>query len=216
MQNPWEKIPLKDYEAHMSLESVRQLQAMHEIMRDQLNVYPAESLMILGVAGGNGVDYVREKAGEGNLKKVYGVDVNPSYLETVRQRYADLKGILECIRVNLRKEPGRLPQAEFVIANLLIEYVGCACFQDVIRKVRPIYVSCVIQIIAVKTGETWVSDSPYLHVFDDLESVHHQMEEQMVKESMRQIGYLAKGSWEYPLPNGKKLERMDFAMSHAI
>lgn len=39
------------------------------------------------------------------------------------------------------------------------------------------------------------------------------MEEQMVKESMRQIGYLAKGSWEYPLPNGKKLERMDFAMS---
>ena len=72
MQNPWEKIPLKDYEAHMSLESVRQLQAMHEIMRDQLNVYPAESLMILGVAGGNGVDYVREKAGEGNLKKVYG------------------------------------------------------------------------------------------------------------------------------------------------
>ena len=41
MQNPWEKIPLKDYEAHMSLESVRQLQAMHEIMRDQLNVYPA-------------------------------------------------------------------------------------------------------------------------------------------------------------------------------
>ena len=68
----------------------------------------------------------------------------------------------------------------------------------------------------MKTGETWVSDSPYLHVFDDLESVHHQMEEQMVKESMRQIGYLAKGSWEYPLPNGKKLERMDFAMSHAI
>ena len=38
MQFPWEKIPLKDYDAHMSLESVRLLQAMHEIMRDQLNV----------------------------------------------------------------------------------------------------------------------------------------------------------------------------------
>lgn len=171
MQNPWEKIPLKDYEAHMSLESVRQLQAMHEIMRDQLNVYPAESLMILGVAGGNGVDYVREKAGEGKSEKGVWRGCQSLLSETVRQRYADLKGILECIRVNLRKEPGRLPQAEFVIANLLIEYVGWRRFQDVIRKVRPIYVSCVIQINAVKTGETWVSDSPYLHVFDDLESL---------------------------------------------
>ena len=34
-------------------------------------------------------------------------------------------------------------------------------------------------INAVETGAAWVSDSPYLHVLDDLESVHHQMKEQM-------------------------------------
>ncbi len=31
MKNPWEEIPLSDYENHMKLDSVMQLQAMNEI-----------------------------------------------------------------------------------------------------------------------------------------------------------------------------------------
>lgn len=34
--NPWEKISLSDYENHMSLESVYQLQALNEIMAGQM------------------------------------------------------------------------------------------------------------------------------------------------------------------------------------
>lgn len=34
MKNPWEEIPLADYENHMKLDSVRQLQAMNEMMKD--------------------------------------------------------------------------------------------------------------------------------------------------------------------------------------
>ena len=33
MKNPWEEIRLDDYENHMSLESVRQLQAMNGMMK---------------------------------------------------------------------------------------------------------------------------------------------------------------------------------------
>lgn len=33
MKNPWEEIPLTDYEIYMKLESVMQLQAMNEMMR---------------------------------------------------------------------------------------------------------------------------------------------------------------------------------------
>ena len=32
MKNPWEEIPLADYESHMKLASVMQLQAMNEMM----------------------------------------------------------------------------------------------------------------------------------------------------------------------------------------
>ena len=33
MRNPWEDISLSDYECHMSLDSIRQLQGMNEMMR---------------------------------------------------------------------------------------------------------------------------------------------------------------------------------------
>ena len=35
MNNPWNKISLSDYEGHMALDTVGQLQALSEIMRDQ-------------------------------------------------------------------------------------------------------------------------------------------------------------------------------------
>lgn len=38
--------------------------------------------------------------------------------------YSDLDGLLECLCVNLIDEAGKLPKADMVIANLLIEYIG--------------------------------------------------------------------------------------------
>lgn len=34
-----------------------------------------------------------------------------------------------------------------------------------------------------------MSDSPYLHVFDDLEQVHHQIEAHILENAMLEIGY---------------------------
>ena len=58
------------------------------------------------------------------------------------------------------------------------------------RKVCPRYVSCIIQI---NMDDSWVSDPPYLHVFDGLEGVHHQMEEQALEKAMSEIDYHAYG-----------------------
>ena len=67
---------------------------------------------------------------------------------------------------------------------------------------------CVIQI---NTDEkAWVSESPYLHAFDSLDSIHHQMDEAALIQVMKETGYnrilQASGS----LPNGKALVRVDF------
>ncbi len=56
--NPWEDISLSDYENHMSLASVKQLQALNEMMKKQFEAYPVESAMVLGIAGGNGLEHV--------------------------------------------------------------------------------------------------------------------------------------------------------------
>lgn len=204
MGNPWEEISLEDYENHMRLESVQQLQALNELMKGQLEDYPASRVMILGVAGGNGLEHIRED----RVEKVYGVDVNAAYLEAAAARYPNLAGVLECLRADLTEVPCRLPEADLVIADLLVEYIGYECFQKVIGRVGPEAVSCVIQI---NKEDGWVSDSPYLHAFDALEGVHCQVEEEALRRAMLEIGYRVVHTLERGLPNGKKFVRMDFA-----
>ncbi len=203
MKNPWEEISLTDYENHMKLASVMQLQAMNEMMKAQFNDYPVSNIMILGIAGGNGLEHISKD----KYERVYGVDVNSDYLKEVIHRYPDLDGILECLCINLLHEADKLPKTDMVIANLLIEYIGYACFQKVIRQADPKYVSCIIQI---NIADDWVSDSPYLHVFDGLEKVHHQMEERTLEKIMLEMNYHVVRKIEHMLPNGKKLIQLDF------
>lgn len=204
MANPWEGISLSDYENHMKLDSVMQLQNMNQMMKGQLNAYPVSSVMVLGIAGGNGLEHIEKN----KYRKVYGIDINTEYLKAVEERYSDISDILECIQVNLIEETNKLPNAELLIANLLIEYIGYDCFQKAVEQVRPKYVSCIIQI---NIDDSWVSDSPYIHVFDDLDKVHHQMEENSLIQTLKDIGYSLIAQTENLLPNGKKLVQLDFS-----
>ena len=142
MPNPWEEISLDDYEKHMSLDSVRQLQAMNAIMKEQFAAYPVDKATVLGIAGGNGLEHVSPN----KLRKVYGVDINGDYLRTVVQRYTQLSNVLDCLQIDLINEAEKLPQAQLLIANLLIEYIGYGAFQRAVLQTAPEYVSCVIQI----------------------------------------------------------------------
>jgi len=201
--NPWEEISLSDYENHMKLDSVMQLQNMNQMMKGQFNAYPISSVMVLGIAGGNGLEHIDKN----KYQKVYGIDINTEYLKAVEERYSDISEILECIQVNLIDETNKLPSAELLVANLLIEYIGYDCFQKAVEHVCPKYVSCIIQI---NIDDSWVSDSPYIHVFDDLDKVHHQMEENSLIQAMKDIGYNLIAQTENLLPNGKKLVQLDF------
>ena len=204
MTNPWEEISLDDYEKHMSLDSVRQLQALDSIMKEQFSSYPVETAAVLGVAGGNGLEHISTD----KFRRVYGVDINADYLRAVTQRYTQLSVVLKCLHIDLINEVEKLPQAQLLIANLLIEYIGYGTFQRAVLQTAPEYVSCVIQINM--NEEQWVSESPYLCAFDRLDEVHHQMEEKALTAAMEEIGYSLILQESYPLPNGKALVRLDF------
>ena len=204
MENPWKTIPLSDYEAHMRLDSVRQLQTLNRMMREQFRASPAESIMILGIAGGNGLEHIDPTA----FDAIYAVDVNPDYLRETENRFPGLRKILRCICADLTAEITALPHADLVIADLLIEYIGYAHFQRVLRQTQPAHVSCVIQINQDEAA--WVSDSPYLHAFDGLDTVHCQMEEAALNAAMEAAGFRAVFRAAEPLPNGKSLLRLDY------
>lgn len=203
MSNPWNQIKLDDYENHMKQNSVRQLQAMNRMMYGQIYRYPVSSIMILGIAGGNGLNHIHAE----RIKKVYGVDINETYLAACLERYAKLGDIFQPIKADLTDPKTVLPEADIVIANLLVEYVGYACFQQILQKTAPKFVSCIIQI---NTGGSFVSDSTYLKVFYRLSEVHHQMDENALTNAMKKIGYLITYTADEDLPNGKKLVRLDY------
>ena len=203
-KNPWEEISLETYEKHMSLDSVYQLQAMNRMMKDQFDIYPVETVMVLGIAGGNGLEHINTN----KYKTVYGVDINALYLHETKNRYPNLSDILQCLHLDIVSEADKLPHSEFLIANLLIEYIGYDAFINAINIIKPEYISCVIQINTDE--EMWVSDSPYIHAFDGLDEIHHQMETDILNDKLNSIGFKLILQDMIELPNGKALVRLDY------
>ena len=78
-----------------------------------------ESVAVLGIAGGNGLHNVDPTI----TKRVVGLDVNPSYLEAVRSRYAP-KCDLELHCVDLAEQRVGLEPVQLVHAALVFEHAG--------------------------------------------------------------------------------------------
>lgn len=203
MRNPWNFIALDDYENHMKLDSVYQIQMMSKIMKDQFYTYSVDEMMILGIAGGNGLEHVDKN----KFRKIYGVDVNKNYLEECMHRFTELGQIFVPVCADFADCECLIPSAELVIANLFIEYIGVDCFADRIKQIGPVYLSSVIQ---ADEGELFVSDSPYMKAFDGLESIHHQIDRDELINAMGKQGYINIFEGTEDLPNNKRLIRLDF------
>lgn len=132
MQNPWLNIPLGDYEGHMSSPGVAQLKALADLFEEALTYCHPESVALLGVAGGNGLDRVDLRV----TKRVVGIDIHPAYLETVRRRYPQLPLRLHC--VDLEHDKVNEEVAELVHAALIFEHAGTGqCLRNAASLVAP-------------------------------------------------------------------------------
>lgn len=111
---------LDDYENHMRLDTVQQLQTLNRIMKDQLKGRKVDRIMICGIAGGNGLEYVDTSM----ASRVYGLDVNPDYLVACEERFPGLAGVFKPVLADMTDTSTDPPKADMVIADLFLEYVG--------------------------------------------------------------------------------------------
>ena len=200
MTNPWTLILLEDYENHMNSNEVQQYPVLNKIMNLQLNSYKYKRVIVLGSGGGNGLEYANKDS------EIYCVDVNSEFLEETQKRYSDIKN-LKTLCLDLRTDFQKLPQADLIIANLLVEYIGYNSFKSIIELVKPKYISCVIQ---VDSNESFVSESKYIHKFDSLESIHNNIDAKKLTEILNKIGYKKIVEKENILPNKKILLQLDY------
>lgn len=207
--NPWKEVALDDYENHMALSGVYQLQTLDRMMKEQFVSYAVGSVMILGVAGGNGLGNLVTIPG---IHKIYGVDINAGYLRASAERYPQLAERYTTILADLNDDSLDLPSSEFVIANLFIEYVGCENFAAAVKKIDPRFVSCVIQI---DEADGFVSDSPFADKLGILDSVHSVIDRYKLISVLKEEGYDVCYTSSVPLPNGKIFCRIDFEKRNA-
>jgi hypothetical protein len=203
MSNPWEAVPLAAYEAHMAAPHVGQLQALSDITRRQLKRHMPQTLCVLGVAGGNGLEHVDAEITE----KVYAVDISAEYLGACAQRFAALGDRLSLLRMDLCDEACRLPESDLVIANLVIEYTGVEAFARLIAAARPAAVCCAVQ---ASCGAAFVSETPCADALKRIGGIHQDIDPAALTAAMERIGYRQGFREEVALPNGKKLVCIDF------
>ena len=201
--NPWEKLPIDTYENHMSLSQVAQLQTLNRIMKSQWAAHPnASSVAVLGIAGGNGLEHCGE-----SVRKVYGIDINQSYLERCAQRFEPiLGGRLRLLQMDVMQPEAELPQVDLLIADLVIEYVGVENFCAKAAQARIGYISCVIQ----SSSQNFVSESPYQDQFREISELHRDVDEQTLTYALLKRGYVLVCREAVALPNGKRFIRLDY------
>ena len=197
LHHPWLSVPLRDYEAHMNSPSVAQLAPLSDLFAEALTSFHPQSVAILGIAGGNGLERIDPAV----TQRICGIDINPEYLNAVRQRYAHLAGLeLHCL--DLAEQRVTLAPVDLVHAALVFEHAGLeSCLDNALALVSPGGVLSVVLQLPSDT-EPAVGNSSVPSVQANRASLHFVDVDLFTRElAHRGLQFLR--SVSRPLPSGK-------------
>ncbi len=127
-ENPWLSIPAADYEGHMRSPQVGQLQFLSRVFGELLGQFNPRKIAVVGCATGNGFEHIDAE----HIERIIGIDIQPDYLELLRERFADRLPDLELICKDVVECELEDSSLDFIFAGLLFEYVDptavLACF----------------------------------------------------------------------------------------
>jgi hypothetical protein len=130
--NPWLAAPLAEYEAHMLSPRVRQLATLADLFGRALAMLRPESVALLGIAGGNGLDRIDPAV----TTRIIGYDINPDYLRETAARYRFAGLDLRC--ADLTRAISGVEPVQLVHAALVFEHAGLeGCLENALALVAP-------------------------------------------------------------------------------
>ncbi len=168
MKNPWLSIPASDYEGHMGLPEVNQLSFLGNVFKASLGKYDNSSVAYLGCATGNGLEYISSK----RTHKLTAIDINPEYLEILRERYQTIIPSLEIIEADLNIFQGSENQYSLIFAGLLFEYLSP---ESLLNKISTWLKEAGVMVVVLQLGDTQIdkiSITPYSSL-KQLDSIMH-------------------------------------------
>lgn len=204
-RNPWHDIPADDYERHMAMETVRQLQALNRIFEDLLKKYEPRTLAVVGCATGNGFEHIQPAL----TRTIVGVDLNARYLEIVRDRYGESLPDLKLVCGDVLEISLEEGAYDLVHAGLIFEYVDPTLLLGRAASwLRPGgTLSAVLQLPSETSGA--VTETPY-ESLKRLEPFMRLVDTRRLSTDARRVGLNKIGSRDIGLPGGKRLRVMLF------
>jgi hypothetical protein len=176
---------------------VQQLAVLSDLFALALRHGP-ESVAILGVAGGNGLDRIDRHV----TRRVAGIDINPAYLDIVRSRYGGVE--LHC--VDLSKGPAPVEPVSLVHAALFFEHAGVDPALDhalqLVQKTGGRM--CVVLQLPSTTAEAAVSNTGYASI-QKLKDHFQFVDPQDFRQRMSSRGFTLEQESTHPLYGGKAL-----------
>jgi len=208
-ENPWNEIPADDYEAHMSHPSVMQFQILKEMINEQINDYPAKSLMYLGVSTGNGLEFVPN-----TIEKIYGIDFNKKYLDLCGDRFCEKLPGLELFEIDLNREFLESKQSDLIVANLILEFVDTDSFIKQILAAEND--NTVLSIIFQEKKKVSVVSNSGVSSIKALTNFNREVAENELLDALKEIKYEQINNKRRILPDGKEFIRIDLKKQKII
>ena len=203
--NPWLSIPASDYEAHMSSPAVLQSQFLSDAFRRALDRHRPTSVAVLGCATGNGFEHLARAP----IRRVVAVDINPRYLEILRDRYGAALPGLEIVCADLPRCEIESGSLDLVWAALIFEYVDPkSLLQQAAAWLAPGgTVSAVLQLPVA--GHSAVTETPFASL-KQLEPILELVDPEELDRLAQLCGLRPESSRTAALVTGKAFHEADY------
>jgi hypothetical protein len=196
MRNPWLDIPLQDYEGHMNSANVAQLAAIADLFEEALKFCRPESVAILGIAGGNGLDRIDLRA----TRRIVGIDIHAAYLDTTRTRYPQLPLTLHCFDLEQRAIDEEA--VALVHAAMIFEHAGTdQCLRNAAALVASGgHLAVVLQLPSATQSD--VSPTPFKSMLS-LADQFHLIDQTQLQQELESLNFVLQHQTRRDLPAGK-------------
>ena len=201
--NPWSSVPYADYERHMSHETVGQLAALNEIIREKVEQRYPQTIAVYGACTGNGFTHFVE------AKTVYAVDLNPTYLALCHDRYDPILNELVLVQADINQDTISIPanSVDLIICHLFLEYVDLdrafASFREVLRP------GGLLNVVLQRSNDTgWVSNTG-VTTLRPVAAIASEVPDEIIRQHASP-DLRFEGCQTYRMPNGKSLVSYDF------
>ena len=202
--NAWNRIPLEDYERHMQHENVAQAQLLNDLTSKYLQKHNPESPLFLGISGGNGLEHIDVN----KTKRVYGIDVNQSYLEETQKRFGEKIKQLVLINADISTSSESFLKADFVWAALIFEYIDIQKgFEFIANNIGES--AKLIITIQSNNGNQSVSQTG-VESIKSVKEIFKNVDKDNLQINASKFGFELIGSKENILPNGKSFLTYEF------